>query len=434
MLLAYTHKITSRSRYIFRLLFQDLLATECRLTNDKEEFNAYSGPKFSYSQAPLGKELHFTCVSLLFESGIKEQDISVFDWEEGKVFFAAGKYSAMPFDPFAASFYLVSRYEEYLPHIRDLYDRFDAKESIAWKNGFLTKPVVNSWAIKLADTLTEHFPDLKFPGKQYNYVSTIDIDNAYAYKEKGFMRTLGGYVKDLVKFDFENIRDRTQVLFGSKRDPYDTYAFQFDLQKRHKLKTIYFFLVGDYGVNDKNLPIESRKFQSLIKTVGDYAEVGVHPSFGSNAKPELLRKEVGRLAKVLHREVTKSRQHFLKLSFPDTYRNLIDLDITDDHSMGFANEIGFRAGICSSFNFYDLDQEIETRLRIHPFAIMDATLKYYMKVPPSEALEVIAPLIEEVRKVNGTFISLWHNESLSDEKQWQGWLNVYEEMTKLAVA
>jgi hypothetical protein len=432
MLLVYTHKISPRNRYVFRLFFQELLQSECRLTESAVEFGEYDGPKFSYCQAALDNELHFTSAPLLFETGIKEQDVTVFEWEGNKVFYPAGKNSALPFDPFAASFYLVSRYEEYLPHIRDLYDRFDAKESLAWKNGFLTKPVVNQWALKVAEILRKQFPELNFPGQKYAYVSTIDIDNAYAYREKGFMRTVGGYVKDLIKFDFANVRDRTKVLFGFKRDPYDTYDFQFAIQKKYNLKTLYFFLVGDYGVNDKNLPIESRKFQSLIKTVGDYAEVGVHPSFGSNTDPEKLRKEVARLAKVLHREVTNSRQHFLKLSFPDTYRNLIALDITDDHTMGFANEIGFRAGISSAFNFYDLDQEIETRLRIHPFAVMDATLKYYMKVPPEEAIASIQPLIEEVRQVNGTFISLWHNESLSNEKQWAGWLSVYEEMTKLA--
>jgi hypothetical protein len=431
-LLAYTHKITPRNRYIFRLFFKELLAIECKLTDDIAEFNASSDPKFSYSTTALSTELHFASSNLLFETGIKEQPISVFEWQGNKVFYATGKYAELPFDPFAAAFYLVSRYEEYLPHIRDHYDRFDAKESIAWKNGFLTQPVINIWAQVIRRILSERFPELNFPVAQYSYISTIDIDNAYAYREKGMMRTLGGYMKDLVKLDFGNIRNRTQVLLGFKQDPYDTYDFQFAVQKKNKLKTIYFFLVGDYGVNDKNLPIESRKFQSLIKTVGDYAEVGVHPSFGSNANPEKLRKEVANLANVLHREVTASRQHFLKLSFPDTYRNLIDLDITDDHSMGFANEIGFRAGICSAFNFYDLDLEMETKLRIHPFAVMDATLKYYMKVPPEQAMEAILPLIEAVRAVNGTFISLWHNESMSNEKQWEGWLRVYEEMTNLA--
>jgi hypothetical protein len=434
MLLVYTPKITSRNRYIFRLFFRELLGIDFELTENAEEFKAASGPKFSYSQAALCSELHFTCGSLLFDTGIKEQEVVVFEWEGTPAFFNAGKHSALGFDPFAAAFYLVSRYEEYLPHIRDSHDRFDAKESIAWKHKFLTKPVVNIWALLVKEKLMNRFPELIFPERQYEYISTIDIDNAYAYREKGFMRTLGGYLKDLSALDFGNVKSRTRVLLGLQKDPYDTYDFQFSLQKKYKLKTIYFFLVGDYGINDKNLPIESRKFQSLIKTVGDYAEVGVHPSYGSNADPERLKKEVSRLANVLHREVTASRQHFLKLSFPDTYRNLIDLDITDDHTMGFANEIGFRAGICSSFNFYDLDLEIETKLRIHPFAVMDATLKYYMKVAPEDALETMRPLLEEVKKVKGTFISLWHNETLCDEKQWAGWLKVYEEMTKLAVA
>ena len=433
MLIIYIRKITPRNRYTFRLFFRELLDTEYSLCETESEFNAYNGPKFSYNPAALGNELHFNSHPLLTETGIKEQDISVFSWNDNPVFFSAGKYSVLPFDPFAAAFYLVSRYEEYLPHIRDLYDRFDAREGIAWKNGFLNKPVVNTWALLVKEILLKKFPQLVFGKKKFTYISTFDIDNAYAYREKGFMRTVGGYLKDLIKLDFSQVRDRSRVLLGLQRDPYDTYEFQFGLQKKYLFKTIYFFLVGDYGVNDKNLPVESRKFQSLIKTVGDYAEVGVHPSFGSNSRPEQLRKEVGRLAKVLHREVTKSRQHFLKLSFPDTYRNLIDLDITEDHTMGFANEIGFRAGICSAFNFYDLDQEIETRLRIHPFAVMDATLKYYMKVSPADAIGAMGSLIKEIKKVNGTFISLWHNESLSNEKQWSGWLDVYEEMIKLAV-
>ncbi|MFI5150546.1 MAG: polysaccharide deacetylase family protein [Bacteroidia bacterium] len=433
MVLVYTPKTGPRCRYIFRVFFTELLGVAYKLTMDKEEFGSYTGARFSYSPGALADELHITSSGLLSENGIREQTLSVFDWNGEKAFFATGRNSALPFDPFSASFYLISRYEEYLPHIRDSHDRFDAKESLAWKNGFLQKPVINRWALRVAALLSERFPDLEFNPSHYNYISTLDIDNAYAFREKGFMRTLGGYFKDLSTLDFENMRYRTQVLLGLKQDPYDTYEFQFAMQKKFNLKTIYFFLVGDYGVNDKNLPVESRRFQSLIKTVGDYAEVGVHPSYGSNKEPERLKAEVGRLARVLHREITASRQHFLKLSFPDTYRNLIDLDITDDHSMGFANEIGFRAGICSAFNFYDLDLELETRLRIHPFAVMDATLKYYMKVPPEKAIQAIQPLLDEVKAVGGTFISLWHNESLSNQKQWEGWLPVYEEMTKIAV-
>ncbi|HET6993013.1 MAG TPA: polysaccharide deacetylase family protein [Bacteroidia bacterium] len=431
--LVYTHKLSNRSKYMFRLYFRELLGLELKMTDNADEFIAAEGVKVSYTQQPLKDELFFYSRHLLFETGITEQNISVFDWEGNPVFFATGKTSALPFDPFASGFYLVSRYEEYLPHIRDSNDRFDAHNSLAYQHKFLEKPVVNQWAEMIRKKLSKKYPELKFPVKNYRYEPTIDIDNAYAYRQKGFMRTVGGYAKAFFKFDFEDIRMRTRVLTRTRKDPYDTYAYQLELQKKYSLKPVYFFLVGDYGVNDKNLSTQNRRFRELIRHISDYAEVGVHPSFGSNAAPSRLQVEISRLKNILHRDITQSRQHFLMLKFPNTYRNLIDRDITDDYSMGFANEIGFRAGICTPFNFYDLDLESETTLRIHPFAAMDATLNLYMHLSPEEALQKVKNLIVETKKVNGVFISLWHNETLSDEKQWKGWKKVYEEIVEEAV-
>jgi hypothetical protein len=428
MLLIYTHKITHRNTYIFNLLFKDILGVDFQLTVDANHFNSFEGAKFNYSNNPIGDELFFTSRNLLFEAGIIEQNISVFDYNNSKTFFATGKVSALPFDVFAASFYLVSRYEEYLPHIRDEHDRFDAKDSLAFANGFLQKPVVNIWTMWVKELIQKKFPSFIFPEKKFKFISTIDIDNAYAYREKGFTRGVGGYLKSASIFNMQEIVERTRVLLGLEKDPYDTYDFQLEMIKKYKLNMIYFFLLGDYGVNDKNLPIESKKFQSLIKMLGDYAQIGIHPSYGANKSKEQLKKEVGRLSNVLHREITKSRQHFLKLRLPETYRNLIDLDITDDYTMGYASQVGFRASICTPFNFYDLDMELETKLKIHPFAVMEGTLKYSINVTPEDAMSKIKPLIDEVKAVNGEFISLFHNDTLSNKKLWIGWQQVFEEM------
>jgi hypothetical protein len=431
-MLIYTHKITHRNKYIFNLIFKDILDIDFSLTDDADNFKKFDGAKLSYTNNALGDELFFISRNLLFETGIAEQNISVFDYNTSKVFYSTGKASALPFDVFAASFYLVSRYEEYLPHIQDEHNRFDAKDSLAFINGFLHKPVVNTWALWIKEEIKKKYPQVNFPKKSYEFVSTIDIDNAYAFREKGFTRSLGGYLKSLSKADFKEIAERTRVLLGFQKDPYDTYEFQLEIIKKYHLKSIYFFLLGDYGVNDKNLPIESKKFQTLIKMLGDYADIGIHPSYGSNKSKEQLKKEVGRLSKVLHREITKSRQHFLKLTLPETYRNLIDVDITEDYTMGYASQIGFRASICTSFNFYDLDNELETKLKVFPFAVMEGTLKYHLKISPEDAMQKIIPLIDEVKAVNGTFMSLWHNETLSNQKMWLGWKSVYEEMVKYA--
>ncbi|MFI5220010.1 MAG: polysaccharide deacetylase family protein [Bacteroidia bacterium] len=439
MLLIYTSAVTPRLKYIFDLILGELLGVNYNFTTDKEEFVSFGGTKLNYSEHPFGDELFFYSVRLLFEKGIEDQNPVVFEWNPApggasaiKALFATHPKYIFPFDPFAASFFLVSRYEEYLPHFRDEHDRYDTRESIAFQKNFLGKPLVNIWALKIKEELSKKFPALKFSPKKYKFISTIDIDNAYAYLEKGFMRTVGAYARSVVNMDFEDFSGRTKSLLGISKDPFDTYELQLKLQQKFKFKSIYFVLLGEYGLNDKNVPSDSKKLRSLIKSLGDYSEVGIHPSYGSNKNPARFKKEVSILSKILKREVTKSRQHFLILKLPSTYRQLIDADITDDYTMGYALQVGFRASICNSFLFYDLDTEQQTNLRIFPFAVMDATLKYYMKVSPDDAMNYIRPLVDEVKAVNGTFISLWHNESLSENKLWLGWRSVYEQMVEYA--
>ncbi|MFM7021568.1 MAG: polysaccharide deacetylase family protein [Flavobacteriales bacterium] len=432
MILIYTPKITSRAKYAFNLIFRDVYGVKFELTADKDFFLKQEGPRLTYSHQPFGDELFIQSKGLLFETGISDQDIAVFNWKDTKAFFSVGPKSALPFDIFSAAFFLASRYEEYLPHIRDVYDRFDAQASLAYSYNFLHQPVVNKWAQHFKEVLSQKYPELVFQEKVYRFISSIDIDNAYAYQEKGFVRSVGGFLKSLSMLDMKTFKERLRVLTGAEKDPYDTYDFQLDLQKKYNLEYLYFFLLGDYGVNDKSISVESRKFRSLIKSLADYAQVGIHPSFGSNDKPGQLSKEVSRLSGVINREVFKSRQHFLKMSLPDTYRNLIELDILEDYTMGYASDYGFRAGLCTPFFFYDLDLEIETSLKIYPFAIMEGTLKYYQKIPPEKAMEHYKPIIDQVKAVNGIFISLWHNDSMNDRGLWRGWRKVYVDMVEYA--
>lgn len=432
MIFVYSHKITPRLRYIFNFVFSEILGTEYELTADEEKFKNAKVARVSYTRQPVTDELFFQSKDLLFESGITEQNINVFEWSDTKAFFATGKKSALPFDPFAAAFYLISRYEEYLPHIRDIYDRFEANESIATKGGFIHQPIIDVWAYKVRDILKEKFPQLRFKDRKYTYLNTVDIDNAYAFKQKGLMRTAGGFARSVLKLDLKEFVRRAKVLAGAEVDPYDTYDFLKDLQNEYGFKSIYFFLLADYGINDKNVPHYNRKFQSLIKSIGDYAEVGIHPSFNSNRNPEKIKIEIDRLSGIVHKDITRSRQHFLILHLPHTYRRLIDLDINEDHTMGYAAETGFRAGTCTPFFFYDLDLEMKTTLKVNPFAVMDATLQYYKKFSIEKSIEHVRQLVVEVKKVNGIFISLWHNETLSDEGIWKGWRKVYTETVKAA--
>lgn len=433
MLLVYTHRITSRSKYVFKLILGDILKLKYELSTNKEEFLAYQGPKFSYARHPVGDELFFYATGLLFETGIVVQELSYIHWNGNPAFYTTIRNSALPFDPFAASFYLSSRYEEYLPHIKDVHGRFAASQSVAYRNHFLQKPLINIWAREIASLLKKHFPGLEIPKKEYRYIPTIDIDNAWAYRHKGFIRVGAGLIADLINLNFRHFSERIKVLLRLKEDPYDTYDYQVELIERYNLQPIYFFLLGDYAPYDKNVPYQNKHLQSLIKFIDDFAQVGIHPSYASNDKPASLKREISRLSAILHREIQSSRQHFLRMSLPETYQRLIEMDITDDYTMGYAEQPGFRASLCSPFFFYDLDLEIETSLRVHPFCIMDGTLKDYLKVEPEGVIDYVRPLIDEVRNVGGNFITIWHNESFAENERWRNWRKVYEDIIEAAV-
>ncbi len=432
MLLILIPKETNRLHFIMQLMLTRLLGIELTYTSDVSVFQQYKGPKFSYGVAVDTKYLYFASNGLLFESRIAAKDLRHFTFEGGIVFFPAlDKDSALPFDLFSASFYLVSRYEEYLPHIRDNHNRYLASGSDAYQQGYLHKPLVNMWSLRLKDVLFQWFDDLKFTTPVYNFIPTIDIDAAYAYKNKGITRALGGIYKSIQSRNYDELRHRIKVLLRREHDPFDTFELQMQLQKKYDYRAIYFILLADYAPFDKNIPHNNRYFRSLIRTLADYAEIGIHPSYASSFQPSLMVMETARLSKILKREVEFSRQHFLRLALPETYRNLINNDITHDYTMGYAEVPGFRASICTPFPFFDLDQDSKTNLIIHPFAVMDGTLHDYMKLSPQKATETINELIGEVKKVGGTFIPLWHNSSWNEEGDWKGWSEVYEKMVEI---
>jgi hypothetical protein len=433
MILVFVPKPTSRLRYAMRLMLSELLGLNFSSTANIEEFMAYPGPKFTYGKSIEGSHLHFASFGLLFETGIGTPIIQVIENQGIKALFPVfERNSALPYDPFSAAFFMVTRYEEYMPYRKDQYGRFTATESIAHKHGFLQKPVVNHWAIHLGEALLKRYPDLVVKQNRFRFIPTYDIDQAWAYKGKGFVRTTGAFLKAALAGDFADVVKRMRVITGAEPDPFDTYDYQLELQRRYHLRPIYFFLFGRYAGYDKNIPTTNTNCRQLIKRLADYAEAGIHPSYASNTDDDSLSREIKELSKVLNKEITLSRQHFLKLHLPETYRKLATYDITSDYTMGFAALPGFRAGICTPYQFYDVDLETVISLTIVPFAVMDGTLRDYMNLNPEEAIEIIHKLIGEVRLVGGLFVSLWHNESLSETGRWAGWRHVYEDMLQNA--
>ena len=433
MLLILTTFISNRLRYIADLVLKQILGIDFRFTISVDEFTGYEGPKIIYARQPLTDELFIESCELLFETSLILREVQSTIANGLPVLFESGHpLSALPFDPLAAAFYLVSRYEEYYPHKKDSVGRYPAEESIAWRGKFLDIPIVHFWAEAIGTMLHEHFPGLKFRPPAYRFIPTIDVDHAWCYLERPFLRTLGGFGRSFAHGHFQEIAERIKVLSGTMPDPYDNYQYINSIHGKYGNFPLFFILFADYGRNDNNVTVTSKNFHLLIRELDRQGNVGIHPSHSSNKHLLKLGEEYRGLSKVLDRNVTASRQHFLKLAMPETYRNLIQLGITDDYSMGYASHTGFRAGIAIPFQFYDLLKDEVAQLTIHPVSVMDVTLRDYLRLSRVEALEKIKDMIRVFKAVNGEYVSLWHNESLGDTGRWNGWRSVYEEMVKLA--
>ncbi len=423
MLLVYTHKITPRVSYAFKHICTRILGIPVRFTTTIEEFIAHDSMKMSYTRQPLSNEIFVRSNDLLYEQGLSDIEIHVHDWEETKCFFTTSEKSSMPYDIFAAAFYLLSRYEEYLPHVKDDYGRFLASESLAFKHQFLHQPVIDIWAYKFKDILKMQFANYEFPIKTYTVQPVIDVPMAYYFKQKGLMRTIGGTVNDISGLKLRRLFQRYQSIFGFKRDPYDTFKWIINKQKQTNNKFIVFFLIGDYSTFDKNININKKRFVSLIKSVSDYCKVGLKASYFALDDIDILKKEKQKMESITNYPLEASRNSFSKLNLPESYRNLIELEVKQDFTMGYIGHSGFRAGTCTPFQFYDLDYEIQTPLQVNSFHCIDFTLLKRQSLLDKK--QDLQQLIFEVKKVNGTFTPIFHNYSFSDDERWKGFRDLF---------
>ena len=419
-LLLYSPTCTSRLQYICNFIFKELLNIDFDITSNIETFKSYEGIKINYNNNVISeKEMHISPVNLLFEQNISLQKIDCFEINSKKAFFKTNS-ADFSFDIFAAFFYLVTRYEEYLPHQKDIYGRYAHENSLAFKEGFLNIPLINIWIKDFVHAIQNKFPEIAVHYSSFTFIPTYDIDIAYSYKHKGAARNLGGFLKSPTL-------DRIKVLWGLEKDPFDTYDWLNESHEKLGLKPIYFFLVAaQNSLYDKNILPDKKAMWKLIKSHAKKYTIGLHPSWQSGDEKSLLKKEKEQLEAMGEKVITYSRQHYIRFNLPDGYNNLLEAGFTDDYSMGYGSINGFRASVASSFNWFDLQKNEETSLRIHPFCYMEANSFYEQKLSATNAFEELIHYFTICKEVNGTLITIWHNHMLGPDKLYKGWGEMYE--------
>ncbi len=418
-MLIYSESVSTRLQYISKFILQEQLGITVTLTTNLESFQSHDGPAINYSNQPTGEgSFHLQNASLLFEKTIREQPVNCFRYNEHKAFFQTVN-SDFPFDIFAASFYLVSRYEEWLPHRDDMYGRYAHENSLAFREGFLDIPLVNFWIQDFGNALQKKFPQLKITQPAFGYTLTYDIDIAWSYRGKGLYRNIGGFLKS-------PSLERLSVLTRIKKDPFDCYEFLRDLHHEYKPDPIYFFLVApSRSKYDKNISPYDHNMWQLIKRHARKYRVGLHPSWKSHENIDLLKKEKKILETAGDIPIWRSRQHYIKFSLPETFDRLINIGITKDYSMGYGSINGFRASVASSFYWYNLASESVTALRLYPFCFMDANSFFEQKQGAEQSFGELKHYVEQCKKANGHLVTIFHNNFLGAAKKFDGWREGY---------
>lgn len=426
MLIIYTKKITPRLTYAAKQIFERILNIPFYVSdtynnnNNSNSFVVYYGIEDANS------------TNIIYNSGLCEKDgIEVFTplrsyhLDKPVYFLNEQKTNDYNIDIFSLVFYFLSRYEEYLPSQKDKHNRFSANANIAFANNHLDFPIVDYWVRHFAEYLLSEFPDLPIAKPSFRFIPSFDVDHAWKYKNKGLIRNTGGFFRDLMKGKYELLIERFKVLIANLPDPYDTFE---DINETHKaFELIYFILLGSSHRLDINISSDDFHFINLLKELSTKSTLAIHPSYESSINPELLKKEKEKLSIIINKPITKSRQHFLKLNLPETYNQLINAGITEDYTMGYADQMGFRAGTAHSFNWYNLTRESATDLIIWPFVAMDVAMRDYLQLSPDEAFLRLENLKSSIQNSGGNLIIIWHNSSFCKSEGWEDWVCKYKD-------
>lgn len=421
MVLFHSPHKSNRLTYVLDYLFTERLGIPYVLSESVSNIATPHKVCINYSDIPLENTWNFIPDGLLNTSEITPLKSPYLTQKP-----LQSPFSIKEFDAFSAIFFHLSRYEEYLTKKKDEHGRFLFSDSVIFQSNCLQIPFIDLWIEDFKNILIRdhQFKSEDFKATSYHVMPTIDVDSVFAYKGKPWYRQVPALVSDTLNFRFHEVQYRLKVLLGGAPDPNNNFDYQ--LSALRHLKATYFIQCGPYGRYDKNVAIKNRAFQAVLHNIKNAGqEIGLHPSYGSDSNPSAISKEKQALEAVIQSPVKLSRQHFLKMQLPETYRALIQCGINKDYSMGYSHVNGFRAGTAHAFQWFDLEKDQVTSLWLQPFCCMDVAYKQFLKMSVDECINDSDMIKQQLKALRAPFVFVFHNESLSGHRGWENWDSVF---------
>ena len=348
------------------------------------------------------------------------------------IFWGAGSENGKPFvklhrngtvifyaDLLASAFFMLSRWEETVVMARDHHDRFPATASVAYKQGFLGRPIVDEYALILQVWLKMLVPNWVPQVRRFSVKLSHDIDHV----RSASLRKLSG---DIIKRkNLAKALDTVRHIRHPYTDPYMRGCYDLaDLSEQHDFQSAFYFKSAERGPMDSGYDPRTNLIQRCIQELRRRGhELGFHPGYTTFNDPERFMAEKHRMDVALREEHYGGRQHYLRFHVPHTWHLWEQADLAYDASMGYADHVGFRCGTCHPYHPFDVEQGRQIELLEIPLIVMDGVLEYYLNLTPETGEELILALALRCRRVNGVFSILWHNTSL--QWTWEPWAVMY---------
>ena len=336
----------------------------------------------------------------------------------------------LPIDILGSAFFMLTRYEELVKPERDAYGRFPLKAALAFQEGFLGRPIVNEYLEILWCSMAGLWPGLRRKERMYRFFLSHDVDIPLISTKSTWMQSLKGCGGDIIKrgslsLAGKRIFSRFERMYGSyDHDPFDTFDYIMDVSEKYGIQSAFNFICGvDDDVIKERYDIHSSWIRNLLSSIHARGhEIGLHPSLGTYRNGEKTRAEFSNLLSIcnelkIHQDQWGGRQHRLQWENPTTWRIWDSLQLDYDSTLTFAEQPGFRCGVCYEYPVFDLVRRERLKIKERPLIVMEGSLFTYMKVDFQKATEIIRSLHQRCKAMKGDFVFLCHNSKLISYRQ-----------------
>lgn len=328
------------------------------------------------------------------------------------------------YDILGLTFWMLTRLEEIGRNVLDKHHRFRAISSHAYQHNYLERPIIDEWLIILGQVINRVWPNIELKHHEFSIKVSHDVDRPSMY---GFQpwstigRMMAGHLikrRDIKAFftaPYVKVSTRNNLRLA---DPYNTFDWLMDVSEANNIKSGFYFICGGNHYNDPDYEPDHPVIRNLMRRIHERGhEIGLHPSYDTFQRPELIKQESERLKRICAEESIEQkywggRMHYLRWEQPLTMRALAEAGMNYDSTLGYADRPGFRCGTCYEYPAFDPVSQQQLSLRIRPLVVMECTVidMVYLGLGITDAAEEkMMQLKSSCQKVSGNFVILWHN-------------------------